>query len=67
MAAASGVAAMVVLLVVLYRLLPAPAADSAGERIAYAMRWNSLADFLFDGLHEPRTARFGPVLAVTSP
>ena len=43
MGAASGVAAMIVLLVVLYRLLPAPIADSAGERIAYALRWNALA------------------------
>ena len=41
--AASGVAAMIVLLVLLYRLLPTPTVSSAGERIAYALRWNALA------------------------
>ena len=42
--ASSGIAAMVLLVWGLSRLIPAPAmADTAGDRIAYALRWAVLA------------------------
>jgi hypothetical protein len=41
--AASGIAAMLLLMWLLYRLLPIPATIGVADRIGYALRWNALA------------------------
>jgi len=46
--AGSGIASMLLLLWLLYGLVPPPAdAEEAGDRIAYALRWNALAALPF--------------------